>query len=547
MAFFIRCVTGPRVFRLYKTGDREGHLYEENILELYSDKVLRTASIAVSIAWSLGFYVSPLLASYMYRKGYFTGEGLYNLSRLTGTLGLILLGAVCLRGLGRRMNNDYITFLTVLDAYKKSMTRNLKYELSRFDFEFREWPVDFRWNETQEYHSKPKMYLDKTFSKRQGVVEKVRGLPCDMLSYIAIHTFGRRMIYPGSVSVLKPLFDPMLRKGRAHLIEDCGGERNKLLTIDGNEIDSIFIDRRHKSNFPNGKYLVICCEGNSGFYEYGITTTPVEAGYSVLGWNHPGFGSSTGIPFPDQETNAVDAVVQFAIHKLRFKPEDIIIYAWSIGGYSATWAAMNYPDVKGLVLDATFDDLVPLALARMPPSWRGLVVRTIRDYMDLNNGEQLCRYKGPVLLVRRVRDEMISTKASRSLQTNRGNDLLIKLLQNRYPKLVTEDTLWALKDWISGDRTHQAVVWSQQGVEEELCQASLASYIEENSAEFPMSIGEDMPTDMKVQLVLYLAQKHMIDFDSTHCVPLPARLFQIPWDPTNATRSEFQVQEDSCP
>ena len=38
---------------------------------------------------------------------------------------------------------------------------------------------------------------------------------------------------------------------------------------------------------------VICCEGNSGFYEYGITLTPIEAGYSVLGWNHPGFGSST--------------------------------------------------------------------------------------------------------------------------------------------------------------------------------------------------------------------------------------------------------------
>lgn len=38
--------------------------------------------------------------------------------------------------------------------------------------------------------------------------------------------------------------------------------------------------------------------------------------------------------------------MQFAVNKLNFKPQDIIIYAWSIGGYSGTWAAMNYPQVN---------------------------------------------------------------------------------------------------------------------------------------------------------------------------------------------------------
>lgn len=45
--------------------------------------------------------------------------------------------------------------------------------------------------------------------------------------------------------------------------------------------------------YPNGKTLVVCCEGNAGFYELGIMTVPLDAGYSVLGWNHPGFGGST--------------------------------------------------------------------------------------------------------------------------------------------------------------------------------------------------------------------------------------------------------------
>lgn len=35
-----------------------------------------------------------------------------------------------------------------------------------------------------------------------------------------------------------------------------GGERFKLLAKDGNEIDSLFIDRRRKENYPNGNVLV---------------------------------------------------------------------------------------------------------------------------------------------------------------------------------------------------------------------------------------------------------------------------------------------------
>lgn len=63
----------------------------------------------------------------------------------------------------------------------------------------------------------------------------------------------------------------------------------------------MFVDRRNnskqetgkKSPNSNGDILVVCCEGNAGFYEIGIMTTPLDAGYSVLGWNHPGFGGST--------------------------------------------------------------------------------------------------------------------------------------------------------------------------------------------------------------------------------------------------------------
>ena len=36
-------------------------------------------------------------------------------------------------------------------------------------------------------------------------------------------------------------------------------------------------------NTEEGKTLVICCEGNAGFYEIGIMATPITCGYSTLG------------------------------------------------------------------------------------------------------------------------------------------------------------------------------------------------------------------------------------------------------------------------
>lgn len=56
-----------------------------------------------------------------------------------------------------------------------------------------------------------------------------------------------------------------------------------------------------------------------------------------------------GNPYPDDVANGVDAVMQFAINKLNFQPENIMLFAWSIGGYALSWASMNYPDVKGAV------------------------------------------------------------------------------------------------------------------------------------------------------------------------------------------------------
>lgn len=103
------------------------------------------------------------------------------------------------------------------------------------------------------------------------------------------------MLYPGSIRLVQSFLHPLLVQGRAKLIEEENATRYKLKTVEGNHIDTILIDQRPnitKTN-NNGRTLVICSEGNGGFYEIGIMTTPIAMKYSVLGWNHPGFGGST--------------------------------------------------------------------------------------------------------------------------------------------------------------------------------------------------------------------------------------------------------------
>ena len=118
----------------------------------------------------------------------------------------------------------------------------------------------------------------------------------------------------------------------------------------------MFIDRRNRpvvgsgANGDDGQYLVVCSEGNAGFYEIGCMSTPIESDYSVLGWNHPGFAGSSGTPFPAQEQHAIDAVMQYATHRLGFPEDKIILFAWSIGGYTTAFAALNYSRVRGVIL-----------------------------------------------------------------------------------------------------------------------------------------------------------------------------------------------------
>jgi alpha/beta hydrolase fold len=373
---------------------------------------------------------------YFYKKGYFHQEYLGQLLKISTGIGFMVVLSYCIRGFGRSQSETYRRFVRVLEEAKANYDDPaIKKKLRMFDFEFEQWPVD--WSAKTLDTKENKSVKKQVETTARGSVNFLS--PCSIAAHLAIHTFGLKMIYPGSMKLIQMFLHPMLVQGRAKLIMEHGAIRNKIGTTDGNEIDTIFVDNRSVKS-ENGKTLVITAEGNAGFYEIGIMTTPLEMQHSVLGFNHPGFGGSNGEPYPDQDENAIDAVMQFAIQSLGFLPENIILFGWSIGGYSSLWLATQYPSVKGVILDATFDDLLFLALPRMPESISGIVKIAIREHCNLNNNNLITKYNGPIQMVRRTEDEVICTEEM-VIGTNRGNFLLIHMLKYRFPNIFSTDQI----------------------------------------------------------------------------------------------------------
>ena len=519
----VQAILGPRLYRTRRPNEAEKY-YQTKRLEAFGDRIISS----VQIMFSLSKWASPFIILYLYRHGYCTNpNNMVVVVRCVSGAAVLYLFAMVIRGFGRYMDSDYYSFQRHLAMARANPTPiNLRI-LNCYDFEQWARPYDFDTSQTGVKRSNTgnlnKQTLSESTEINSTITQKILRLPMLLMGYVFFNFIGRALVYPGATWMVNKMNRETLISYRAKLVEDDGAVRARVKTVDGNGIDTIFIDNRPKTR--NGGTLVICCEGNCGYYEIGIMCTPCEKGYSVLGWNHPGFGESSGYPGPIEEQHAMDAVIQYAIRSLQFLPQDIIIYSWSIGGYVATWAGMAYPDLKALIIDASFDHLLPLAVTRLPSFMDKFVRLCVRQFMNLNVAEQLVHYNGPVLLIRRTLDEVITTSTQAELLSNRGNDLLTHLLMHRYPNIIDRDTL---RDWLSLSIEEQQIQRRSMGDFKDGIYNDLQAYLKELSMPFPIQKDKNLSKEEKKIMTKYLASKYMIDFEATHCIPLPSATFQEP-------------------
>lgn len=94
--------------------------------------------------WNISYYTSPLIITFLYRRGYLVAESITSIAKVSTGIGILVMITLCMRGLGRAQTRSYTKFIKVLQEAKANVSNEeAKNKLRVFDFEFKDWPVDF--------------------------------------------------------------------------------------------------------------------------------------------------------------------------------------------------------------------------------------------------------------------------------------------------------------------------------------------------------------------------------------------------------------------
>nr|VZI08415.1 unnamed protein product [Spirometra erinaceieuropaei] len=208
--------------------------------------------------------------------------------------------------------------------------------------------------------------------------------------------------------------------------------------------------------------------------------------------------------------------------------------SWTLEPRMKAWG-----DLRIKILDATFDMLDELARNALPFVGESITVGLVHSYFDLHIAAQIARYPGPILILRRSHDEVITTKGPES---NRGNYLLVKLLKYRFPFLFTEESEQRLWQFILLGAAQQEEFLATKNIVDDLMEPILQRELRkhvppgqstlEDQAElsFPSNLGNSGVSEaQKIQILIYLASKYFKEVFGTHCTPLDPVAFTEPW------------------
>lgn len=92
--------------------------------------------------WNIGYYTSPLIATFLYRRG--VTESITSMCKISTGIGILVIISFCMRGIGRSQSKVYSKFVKALETSKANpQSIEAKRAILLFDFEFKSWPIDF--------------------------------------------------------------------------------------------------------------------------------------------------------------------------------------------------------------------------------------------------------------------------------------------------------------------------------------------------------------------------------------------------------------------
>lgn len=171
--------------------------------------------------------------------------------------------------------------------------------------------------------------------------------------------------------------------------------------------DKVKVWRVQSPYEDSGAKTAIVLQGNSGNVSLMSSRMALLAylGFNVLSADYPGYGQNEGAPSEEGTYETAEMLWNLAIES-GAKPEEIVIYGFSVGGGAAAYLAEAHQPAA-LVLDSTFTRLRDVPTVRFPVL--AYYLKTILgDAYDTK--ERLKNIKSPLLVIHSPDDDLVPYK-----------------------------------------------------------------------------------------------------------------------------------------
>jgi hypothetical protein len=169
------------------------------------------------------------------------------------------------------------------------------------------------------------------------------------------------------------------------------GSITKIKTTSGKRISAIYMAN------PGSKYIILYSHGNAE--DLGTVVHRLKElrglGFSVIGYDYEGYGTSDGTPSEKNTYEDIDAVYKYLIDEAKIPANRIIAYGFSLGGGVATDLASKR-NIGGLILESTFVS-----------AFRVLTKYSIFPYDKYRSIGKIKSVKCPVLIMHGNSDDVV--------------------------------------------------------------------------------------------------------------------------------------------
>ncbi|MES1902652.1 MAG: Protein abhd16a, partial [Paramarteilia canceri] len=258
-----------------------------------------------------------------------------------------------------------------------------------------------------------------------------------LVSRFIVNNIAVLLAYPGSNNIFKSAHGSIILE--AHLHRKKRFNFQEFVIEVSKEIRLSCFYYSYQKGIKASK-IIVYFTGNGEYAEY--SPKPDELlgfGHDLIMFNRPGYGMSTGKPIPLNEMNSVKAIMEFVVNNLGYNQKSVILYGWSIGGFSASIASHLYPDVYGIIVDASFDSITEMAKKLFPDLLHPIIECACGKYFPVS---PILYFFPPslipsnfVVVIRtedRIMGDPTSENSTELLKTSRTSILALKMIAIKY-------------------------------------------------------------------------------------------------------------------